>query len=394
MKIAIFSDTFYPQVNGVSYFALYMAENLGKRGHQVKVFTATLLRNAGLDPKNLGFELVNVPSLPAPIYRGQGFRMTVPAGWTYKKLKKFNPDIIYTHTPFAIGLEAVRGSRKLKIPLIGEHHTFYDHYLKHIRMDYDWAKKMSWKITVGYYNKCDLVISPSKSLADTLSEEGLKKPIRIIPNGVDTDLFVPMSADQKETVKKSHGIDGLSVVYMGRVSYEKSIDKAIGAFAKFLKNGNNKNVKLMIIGDGPDRKKLEDLAKKLKIEKNIIWTGILRGKDLAAATGCNDVFITASKSENAPLSVLEAMACGLPLVAAGEKGLKELVKDGENGCLCQADDEIEMSQKLEEILGNKLKREECSKVSRELALNYSKDKIMQLFEECFSETINNYKLNK
>jgi 1,2-diacylglycerol 3-alpha-glucosyltransferase len=389
MKIAIFSDTFYPQINGVSQFVLYKAENLAKRGHIVQVFTATSPK-VKFDCEKFGFGVVNISSLPAPIYRGQGFRMAVPAGWALGKLRKFNPDVIHTHTPFAIGIEAIFGARRLKIPIVGEHHTFYDHYLKHVLLDYNWAKKMSWRITSHYFNKCDLVVSPSQSLANSLMTSGLKKPVKVIPNGIDTDLFNPLGEDEKKAIKQSYGINKLSIVYMGRVSYEKSIDVVIKAFAKFLKNDEKKNAKLMIIGDGPDRKKLEELCKKLKIEKHVIWTGILRGKILAEATGCNDIFVTASKSENMPLSVLEAMATGLPIIAVSENGLKEIIRDNQNGYLCQADDEDEISEKIKDLFENPNKCKQFGLSSRELACMYSKDKIMSLFEECYLEVIDNY----
>jgi 1,2-diacylglycerol 3-alpha-glucosyltransferase len=389
MRIAIFSDTFYPQINGVSQFVLYKAKNLAKRGHTVQVFTATSPKII-FDRQKHGFEIVNISSLPAPIYRGQGFRMAIPAGWAIKRLRKFKPDVIHAHTPFAIGIEAIFGARRLKIPLIGEHHTFYDHYLKHIMLDYGWAKKMSWRITSAYFNKCDLVISPSQSLARSLTASGLKKPVKVIPNGVDTDLFIPLGESEKKAIKHSYGIDDLSIVYMGRVSYEKSIDVVISSFARFLKNTNKKDTKLMIIGDGPDRKKLEELAKRLKIEKNVIWTGVLRDKELARATGCNDIFVTASKSENMPLSVLEAMAAGLPIIAVSENGLKEIIIDNQNGYLCQADNEEEISQKIKDLFENSKKREQFGESSRKFACVYSKDKITSLFEECYLEVINNY----
>jgi L-malate glycosyltransferase len=161
-----------------------------------------------------------------------------------------------------------------------------------------------------------------------------------------------------------------------------------------LKDTKKNDTKLMIIGDGPERKKLEELCKKLKIEKNVIWTGILRGRELAETTGCNDIFVTSSKSENMPLSVLEAMACGLPIVAVSENGLKEIIKDNENGYLCRADNEEEISQKIKDLLENPEKHRQFSLCSRKLACEYSKGKVMGLFEECYQEVINNFNVTK
>jgi 1,2-diacylglycerol 3-alpha-glucosyltransferase len=392
MKIAIFTDTFYPQVNGVSNFAFFCAKSLAERNHQVEVFTVISRGDLGVsDFKSNNFKVYPIPSLPAPIYRGQGLRMSLPVGFSLRELKKFKPDIIHVHTPFAVGWEAVMGAKLFKIPLIGEHHTFYDHYLKHIHFEYGWTKHFSWKITTGYYNRCDLVVSPSKSLADSLVDSGLKKPVRVIPNSIDTELFSPISEEEKIKYKKKYGINGLSIVYMGRISYEKSIDKVILSFEKILKKDEFKDTKLVIIGDGPEKDNLKALAKKLNIEKNIIWTGVLRNEELAKTMACNDVFITASKSENMPLSVLEAMACGLPVIAVSENGLQEIIKDNYNGYLCKADDTDEMAEKIGNLLENVNRQKQFSVASRKLAMNYSKDKIMELFEDCYRATINKFK---
>lgn len=391
MRIAIFSDTFYPQVNGVSNFAFFCAKSLAEMGHRVEVFTVISKKDMiASDFQSYNFKIRPIPSLPALIYRGQGLRMSLPLGFSLQQLKKFKPDVIHVHTPFAVGWEAVIGSTVFKIPLVGEHHTFYDHYLKHVGLEYAWAKRLSWKITAGYYNRCDSVVSPSKSLADSLLESGLKKPMRVIPNSIDTEIFSPISEEEKIEYRNKYDISGFSIVYMGRISYEKSIDKVILSFKKVLEKDASKTLKLMLIGAGPEKNNLKALINKLGIEKSVIWTGILRGEELAKTMACNNIFVTASKSENMPLSVLEGMACGLPIIAVSENGMKEIIRDSFNGYLCQADDEKEMAQKIDNILKDKEKKEIFSKNSRELALHYSKEKIMDSFEECYKETINNY----
>src|ERR1700733_12502908 len=166
MKIAIFSDTFFPQVNGVANVAYGSALSLSKLGHEVIVFAPIAPKNRHL-LKNLAFEVVVLPSLPAYFYPGE--RGAVPFSFSaLKKLKKFNPDIIHSHTPFSVGCMAVIFAKMLKVKLVGTHHTFYDHYLKHIKMDFASARKFSWKLTDFYYNRCDLVLSPTQSLADEL----------------------------------------------------------------------------------------------------------------------------------------------------------------------------------------------------------------------------------
>jgi len=386
MKIAIFSDTFPPQVDGVSSVASRLAETLSERGHRILVVTVSKHKRGSEEQTTLPkFEIIRLPSIPALIYSGH--RLTLPVGQTIRRIKKFSPDIIHVHTPFSVGWEAIQCAKRLKIPLIGTHHTFYDHYVKHIKMNFRWMKKLSWKLIVSYYNRCDLVISPTKSLADTLKMHGLKSPVEIIPNPIDTKLFKPAtSRKSKEEAKKSLGIEGKSLVYMGRVSYEKSIDQAIQAFA--LAAEKNPEIKLFIVGEGPERTKLEALARRLGIKEKVIFTGFLRGYKLTRALQASEMFVTASQSENMPISILEAMACGLPIIAVSALGIPEIVKNGVNGFLSVPDQPKEMARNILELFEKNDLLEKFSVASRELSLTYSREKIAELHEAAYRKAIN------
>ncbi|MFA6171248.1 MAG: glycosyltransferase [Patescibacteria group bacterium] len=369
MKIAIFSDTYFPQVNGVASVARQTAVNLSEAGHEVAVFTVSQEPEAELNRK-LGnrFKVILLPSLPFWAY--SDYRITLPASFSLKKVKKFQPDIIHVQTPFGAGWEGVLCSKLLKVPLVGTHHTFYDYYLKHIKLDYKIPKKLSWKYTAGFYNRCDLVLNPSRVLNDQLKENGLTKPSLVLPNPIDTVFFKPAATEEeKKSVKKEFGVGGRVVSYMGRVSYEKSIDQAIKAFS--IASGKLEDAKMMIIGDGPERENLERLVKKLKLGDKVIFTSYLFGGQLLKALQAADVFITASKSENQPVSVLEAMACGLPIVAVSAEGLPEIVNDGKNGFLAKPDKPEEMAEKIILIMRDSKLKNKFSQNSREIALRFS-----------------------
>lgn len=389
MRIAIFSDTFPPQTNGVANFAYQSAKSLAAMGHEVAVFTVS--RKFFAKPATTGIDnltIINLPSVPALVYSRE--RMHIPFSATFYQLKKFDPDIIHTHTPFGVGLMAARAAKKLNRSLVGTHHTFYDHYLKHVRLDYGWAKRISWRLTVKYYNRCDLVLSPTRSLAEVLQKSGLHKPFAVVPNFIDTQLFRPAAApNQREKIKKSFGLNGRSLVYMGRVSYEKSIDQVIRAFA--LMHQQEPDLKLMIIGDGPERKKLEKLAEQLGVKNNVIFTGFLYKEELVRALQANDIFLTASKSENMPLSVLEAMAVGLPIITVREKGLGEIVQENVNGFFARTDDPADLAQKTLKLLADPARLEKFSAASRALALEYSHEKVASLLEDSYTRVIKDKK---
>lgn len=384
MKIAIFSDTFPPQTNGVANFVYQSARSLADLGNEVMIFTVSENKNKYLEKDFDNLKVVSLFSVPALIYPDE--RFTLPMGISLKKLKKFRPDIIHTHTPFAVGWEAVWGAKYFKIPLVGTHHTFYDYYLKHIRLDFAWTKKISWKYTVSYYNRCDFILSPSVSLAETLTAQRLKKPLEVLNNFIDTDLFRPLAGENgKEALKKYFNISGQSLVYMGRLSYEKSIDQVIRAFALMLKK--NPALKLMLIGDGPEKSNLEKLAESLGIKNQVIFTGFLYKEDLAKALAANEIFLTASKSENMPLSVLEAMAAGLPIIAVKENGLAEMVKEGQNGFFALTDNPADLAEKTLALLADRELLKKFSRASRLLALEYSKEKISALLENFYKKVI-------
>ena len=392
MKIAIFSDTFLPQLNGVTTTVYQSAKSLASLGHEVIIFTVARDAKKYIDPNIRNLKIVSLPNMPALIY--PSLRFTLPLGFSFNKIRKFKPDIIHSHTPFAVGLEAVICSKLLKIPLVGTHHTFYDHYLKYVKLDYKWGKNFSWKCTVGYYNQCDLVLSPTQSLADALTKQGLKKPVVILQNSIDMNLFKPVpDLNFKKRLKQRYGIKGASLIFEGRLGYEKSIDQVIKALCLMLKK--MPDLKLMLAGDGPEKNNLEKLAAELKIKDNIIFTGCIPyGKDVVEAYQANDIYITASKSENMPVAILEAMSCGLPIIAVKERGLTELIKDNANGFFVKTDNPADMTQKTLSLLADPDLLTKFSQASRTLAMEYSNEKVTDLLIKSYEKTIKEYPAKK
>jgi len=392
MRIAVFSDTFPPQTNGVAHTAYLSAKNLIELGHEVVVFTVAKKPKNRPDINLKNLKVLRLPSVPAIVYPGE--RFTLPIGATLRQIKKFDPDIIHVHTPFSVGWEAILISKILKIPLVGTHHTFYNHYLRHVKLDYEWMKKISWKFTIGFYNRCNLILSPSKSLADELVKEGLKCSIHVLQNSIDIDLFKPLENQQnREKIKKSFGVKKRSICYMGRLSYEKSIDQVIRAFA--LINKKMPELNLMLIGDGPERKNLANLAKDFNVGSSIIFTGsLLHNGDLVRALQANDLFISASKSENMPLSVLEAMAVALPLILVKEKGLAELVKENVNGFFTKTDDPADIAAKISLLLSSPDLLAKFSQGSRQMATEYSDEKVTDLLVKFYEKIIEEYSTQK
>lgn len=376
MRIAIFSDTFPPEVNGVANFVRTSAKSLAGRGHVVKVFTLSKLPKRELRKINAkhNIKVYTLPSVPAIIYPTT--RLSLPSGLALPKIISFKPDIIHLHTPFTTGWEAIAGAKILKIPLIGTHHTFYDQYLKHLKIDSKITRKYSWKYTIFCYNFCNFVTVPSRALAEEMKNYKLKKSIKILPYFIDTDLFKPSETEIKNPFQ---------LVHVGRLSYEKSIDQVINAFSIISKN--YPQGKLIIVGDGPERKKLEKLAIKLGLKEKINFTGFLKGKKLLKVLRESTIFVSASKTETFCIAILEAMAVGLPIVTVKKNGPTEFVRDEQNGYLVEPDNYKEIAQKIIFLLENKKVLKGFEKKSRELAEQYSIEKNVINLENLYKKLI-------
>lgn len=382
MKIALFSDTYFPQVNGVVNVVKQMAISLSEQGHNVVVFTVSSEAEKKLNKDTGGkYKVSLLPSMP--FYGYQGERVSYFLGSALAKTKRFKPDVIHVHTPFAVGWEGVLCAKTLKIPLVGTHHTFYDHYLKHVKLEKQSWKKLSWKYTAAFYNRCNLVLIPSRALCAELKDRGLVSPAYVLPNAIDTDSFRPLaSKDGKAALKKIFGIKDNAIIYMGRVSYEKSIDVAVRAFATVCKKRTD--CQMLVVGDGPEKESLIKLAESLEIGDKMIFTSYLFGQDLVQSLQASEIFITASKSENQPVSVLEAMSCGLPIIGVSAAGMPEIIKDGENGFLSKEDNHEDMAEKIRILLDDNDRIEKVSAASRVMAENYSKEKIAKRLIEYYS----------
>ena len=342
MKICLFTDSFLPYISGVSSAVLNQANELIRRGHDVDIFHPrpkkedALERVPGLD------ERVGVFSLPIslPTPNIPKLRFAVPLFlYSYRRLRKTSPDLIHVHTEFGCGLEGSFLGHWKKVPVIGTFHTFFaePEYLKQFHLpDLEITQKAMWKYSVSFYNRCSHIVSPSKSVRDHLVARGLTTKATVLSNGIESVTLRPK--EEITAFRKSMGIEDFSFIYIGRVSPEKSLSIALEAFERVLKV--NSKAKFVLIGNGPADAAVDAKIAELGIGSAVIRTGRIERDRIMAENYplLGDVFITASKTENQPVSMLEAMVFGLPMVAPRAKGIPELVEHGENGMLFEPDD--------------------------------------------------------
>lgn len=391
MRIAYFTDTFLPQLNGVATSIANQAKQLGKEGHDILIFTPKLddIKRTKFKAKNV--TVVHLPTVPALVYTEFKFGVFgLPK--VLKYLKKFKPDIIHLHSPLTIGMDAIIAAKILKKPLVGTVHIYFTDpdYLRFLK--YKLAVKLVNKISQRYlnflYRQCNLLLAPSKLLVKALNSNGFRKEVFYQPNGVLLKEPKFLSEKAKNTLKKKYGLKEEVILHFGRLSYEKNVDLLIKSFSLIRKT--NPDVSLLIIGDGPAKKNLLKLAKKLKLEKDVVFTGFMDHQTLVTSgiLSVGDIFATASTMENNPMAVLEAMACGLPIVGVSQAGLIELVSG--NGFLVKPGDLKELSQKIEQILLDAKLAEKMSKSSFMLVKKYSIDKttaqLLHFYQNLISKT--------
>jgi 1,2-diacylglycerol 3-alpha-glucosyltransferase len=386
MNIAFFTDTFIPKFDGIVTSILNTIGELLRRGHKVMVFAPKIHKDQ-LDiikKYNPDIKVMLIPGVNALFY--PEFKLTPPASpWIIRELKKFNVDIIHFHTPFTMGMEAIIASRILKKPLVSTFHTYFcePEYLKIVKLD--WVPglvKFGWLYSNFFHNRCSVTLSPSHFSAGKLAALKVKSPIKVLSNGIP--LQVPRSLDdsEREELRKKYNLKEHVMLFVGRVSEEKCIDVLIDA-AKLVVNNRNDTV-MLIVGDGPASGKYKQLVKNSGLSEQVIFTGAIPHKDLiqSGIFEISDFFVTASTSENQPMTIIEACMFGLPLIGVDAKGVPEMIKD--NGFVAEPGNSKELAEYMLKIVEDENLRRQMSEKSKIFGDTYNIEKTTDQLLEIYN----------
>lgn len=330
MKIAIFAETYLPYLNGVVTHICVLKKGLENLGNEVLVVTA--------DPHARHHFIENgILHCPAKTSKKiYGYGLASPL--SQKRLQMvldFNPDIIHVQTEFGIGLSGILIAKFLKIPLVYTMHTMYDDYIYYIAPSKLVAivKKLSHAYARIIAGSVNAITGPSPKIADYFLTNGVKKHVNIIPNTIDIESFNPTRVPHEErvVVREKVGIppDKMIAVFVGRLGKEKGLDVMMQYWSETISPEDG--IHLMIVGGGPDEVELKQMAKDLGIDKMITFTGPIPHNEVASYYAISDVFITASLSEVYSISMLEAMAAGLPVLQRFDELNSSQIHPGVNG---------------------------------------------------------------
>lgn len=376
MRIAIFTETYLPQINGVVTHIKILKEGLEALGHTVLIVTA--------DSKaHTHYLKDNVLHCPAHnLKRIYNLDLASPVSRTrLKYLREFRPDIIHVHNEFSIGLSGMAIAKILKVPLVYTLHTMYDDYIYYIAPKplIPLTKKLSHRYFRMFPQNAAVVTGPSKKCQEYTYEIGSDKKVEVIPNPVELDAFAPQTStpQQRAQIREQYHIpqDATVACFVGRLGREKSVDVLLRFWAQEMKPQDN--MRLLIIGDGPEKEPLEQLAQQLGITDTVVFTGKVLHPDLPPYVHTCDIYVTASLSDTNSISMLEGMAGGLPVLQLYDELNANQVTDGVNGYMFR--DAAEMGQRLRQI--RDMEPEELQKL---------KTSVIQSVKNSGAQTLANY----
>ncbi len=319
LRIALFSGNYNYTRDGANQALNRLVGSLLELGANVRVYSPTVAQPA-FAPTG---DLIGTPSVGMPFGRGE-YRIPTGLGRRVRRdLEKFAPNIVHLSSPDPMGHAALRWAQDNDVPVLASVHTRFETYPRYYNMAF--LEPLILRLLRRFYHRCDALVAPSQSMIDELIATDMHDDIGLWSRGVDRTIFASEKRDPEWRRSLGLADDDVAIVFLGRLVMEKGLD----VFAETIVQLRKRQVphKVLVIGDGPARGWFEDAL------PGGIFAGFRTGVELGSALASGDVFFNPSITETFGNVTLEAMACGLPVVAAGATGAASLVVDGETGQL-------------------------------------------------------------
>lgn len=387
MKVGIFTDTYSPDINGVVTSIVTLKKALEARGHEVFIVAnqPSLLKASYED------RILRLPGVELRFL--YGYTLSSPLHFQAMKIvESMDLDIIHAQSEFGVGIFARMAAKNLHLPLISTYHTTYEDYTHYInllglKVVENISRRAVAKMSRMYSKSSQIVIAPSQKTKEMLEGYNIDRNIVVIPTGLDLDRFHVHDEKKVKEIRKEYQLEDKTVfIYVGRLAKEKSVDIVLNCFAGLSKETNTV---LLIVGDGPSKEDLEDQAEELAISDRVIFTGKVKAEDIAAYYHAADLFVSASLTETQGLTYIEALACGLCVMARPDEPLQGIIVEGETGFFF--DDPASFARKAMAYLA---KSKEDQSHIRTNALNmaerFSLDVFGKAVEEVYEQSIDMY----
>lgn len=346
MRIAFFTETFLPKVDGIVTRLTKTLPHLVEAGDEVLIFCPE-----GAPPSHAGAQVVGVPAMPLPLY--PELKLALPRPAVSEALERFRPDLVHVVNPAVLGLGGIWLAKTRNLPLVASYHTHLPKYLEHYGMGM--LEPLLWELLKAAHNQAELNLCTSTAMVDELAAKGIEHTA-LWQRGVDTELFRPelASTTMRQRLHGGHSDTGNLLLYIGRLSAEKQIERIRPVLEAM------PEARLALVGDGPHRQQLERVFEGTATT----FVGYLSGDALASAYASGDAFVFPSSTETLGLVLLEAMAAGCPVVGANRGGIPDIVTDGVNGRLYEPDQPASLITAVQRLLGDPTTRSQLRQAAR------------------------------
>lgn len=365
MRIALFTETFVPKIDGIVTTLSETVRQLKSMGHEVLVFAP----DGGLTEFE-GARIIGMKGRSFALY--PELRLSPPRASMRVKIREFQPDLLHVADPAFLGIAALyysggRNGGPLHLPLVISYHTDLPAYLHYYKLGF--LEPYIWRIMRIRHNRASLNLCTSAAMLEQLQQHGIQR-VALWPGGVDTARFHPSRRSEAMRARITDGHpDSFLLVYVGRLSAEKDVERLKPILEAL------PGARLALVGDGPHRKAIKEHFAGMPVH----MAGFLRGEELAAAYASSDVFVMPSRTETLGLVVLEAMSSGLPVVGARAGGVPEMIVDGVTGTLF--DHETQAVEALQSLMRSPERRRSMGEAARAYAAEHSwKPATVQLVE--------------
>ncbi len=331
MRICHFTNTFLPHVGGVARAVQTMLEDQRRARHRALVVAPEF--DEGPAPRSIERSVARIPALTH--FNASDFSVRIPfAALLSERLAAFRADIVHAHHPFLLGDTALREAASRQVPVVFTHHTLYERYTHYLPIESEALGDIAADVATRFANRCAAVVAPSESVRELILARGVTVPVHAIPTGIDN---ARLASGRGPRARKHLGLpaDAPVIGHLGRLAAEKNLAYLAEAVGRALKA--SPDARALIVGDGPARADMETAFAGLGVADRVVFAGQLTGRRLLDACAAMDLFAFASTSETQGLVLAEAMATGSPVVALDASGVREVVRDQENGRLLPDD---------------------------------------------------------
>ncbi len=389
MRIAVFTDSFLPYISGATFAALNQANALAELGHTVRIYCPGAPHNQPQSSTSAELhEAVSVKTVPFSLpWGGQpDLNVVFPVLWpTLRNLRRFRPDVVHLHTEWGTGWAGLFGAWRLGVPAIGTFHTFWNdpRYVRHFPWP-NWSivRRAMGAYSAFFYRRCHDAIAPSAAVQRHL--KALEVEAAIVSNGMPRPDLIPDA--EVQALRAQHGLGNhFTYLYLGRVSYEKSLPLCLQAFRQTL--ATQPEARFVIIGDGPEMPHLQATVRTLELDAHVVFTGAVPHDELMARNfpRLGQVFVTASETENQPVSLLEGMSFGLPVIGPHARGIPELVRHEHNGLLFAPGEVDALAAHMTRLAADAPLRQRLAAAARETAARHAIERSARQLEAIYHE---------